>query len=115
MTSNNNSQECVAMINVYITRSIKTLMMATPFVSMILMVMALWGIGGKTTYTDMKTANQEVEFNAGEAKNILVNETKSSELSSSVVEAPKFCTQEEKSEPAPKKLIPKKVQRGLVV
>lgn len=67
------------MINLLFIRPIKILMMATPFLSMILMLCALWGVVGKTTYTDINGLTGQNLFEQPKAKNFLVNETKSAE------------------------------------
>lgn len=99
----------------YFLGFIKALMVTTPFLTMILMVLALWGVGGKTTYSDQNAMNQQMEFSPGEAKNILVKETTSDELTSQELESPKFCVQEEKNATTKKDPLPKKIGRGLVV
>ena len=58
---------------------IKFLMISAPFLSMVMMVLALWGVVGKTTYTDLDTAKEGIVFGAKEAKNYMVNETKNIE------------------------------------
>ncbi|MGJ0515103.1 MAG: hypothetical protein ACR65O_05040 [Methylomicrobium sp.] len=55
---------------------IKFLMMSAPFLSMVTMILALWGVVGKTTYTDLDAAKKGVAFSDKEAKNYPVNETK---------------------------------------
>lgn len=56
---------------------IKFLMVSAPFLSMMIMILALWGVVGKTTYTDIEaTTRQDMMVGAKEAKNYLVNETK---------------------------------------
>ncbi|MEQ1637762.1 MAG: hypothetical protein ABL903_13845 [Methylococcales bacterium] len=61
----------------FFLRFIKTLMVTTPFLAMIVMVLALWGVGGKTTYADLNFMNPKMAFSEGEAKNYLVKGTKS--------------------------------------
>jgi hypothetical protein len=51
-------------------------MVSAPFLSMLLMVLALWGVVGKTTYIDLETAKPGAEPGADSAKNYLVNEVK---------------------------------------
>lgn len=85
------------MTSLFIIRFIKTLMVTTPFLAMTLMVLALWGVGGKTTYSDMPAAKQEKEFTAVEAKNYLVNEIKSHELHSTETVEPKICGEDNSS------------------
>jgi hypothetical protein len=64
----------------YFTRIIKTLMMMAPFCSMIVMVFALWGVGGKNIYIDGKVM----------AKNYMVSGTgKNPELCSTELKNPK--------------------------
>ena len=55
-------------------------MMTTPFLSMSIMLLALWGVGGKATYTDVSSSKQQMEFSMGQAKNYLVNEVKKDEI-----------------------------------
>ncbi|MGR8952028.1 MAG: hypothetical protein ACU83V_06415 [Gammaproteobacteria bacterium] len=57
---------------------IKFSMMSAPFLSMLMMILALWGVAGKATYIDLETAKQGMEFGANEAKNFLVSDTKNS-------------------------------------
>jgi hypothetical protein len=103
------------MTSLFFIRVIKTLMVATPFLTMILMVLALWGVGGKATYTDLKATKQQMEFAAGEAKNYLVKETKSHELSTTESEKPEIILEVEKFAPEKKKPLPVKIDWGLVV
>jgi len=103
------------MNSLYFIGFIKTLMLTTPFFTMILMVFALWGVGGKTIYTELNPTNQQIGFNNVEAKNILVNETKIDERTSTELENPKICVEEEKNDTAKKDPLPKKVGRGLLV
>ena len=60
-------------------RLIKFLMMSAPLLSMVIMILALWGVVGKTTYPDLDAAKKGIAFGTQEAKNYLVNETKNSE------------------------------------
>lgn len=55
---------------------IKFLMVSAPFLSVVMMILALWGVIGKATYTDLDASKQGIAFGAKEAKNYLVNETK---------------------------------------
>jgi len=55
---------------------IKFLMVSAPLLSMVMMILALWGVVGKTTYTDLDATKKGMAFGAKEAKNYLVNETK---------------------------------------
>lgn len=55
---------------------IKFLMLSTPFLSLTIMILALWGVVGKTTYSDLNPAQQDMALGADGAKNYLVNETK---------------------------------------
>ncbi len=59
--------------------AIKFSMMSAPFLSMMIMLLALWGIVGKTTYTDADDMKRGIGTDVPEAKNYLVNETKNSE------------------------------------
>jgi hypothetical protein len=99
----------------YLIGLIKTLLLTMPFFTMILMVFALWGVGGKTIYPDLNPTNQQIGFNNAEAKNILVNETKIDVLTSTELANPKICVEEEKNDTAKKEPLPKKIGRGLVV
>lgn len=76
------------MIKLLFFRPIKIVMMATPFLSMILMLCALWGVVGKTTYTDVNGMAAQNMSNQLKAKNYLVNETKSSEACVTVPQLP---------------------------
>ena len=100
------------MTSLYFVRFIKTLMVTTPFLAMILMVFALWGVGGKTIYTDLNAVKPQIELSAGEAKNILVKEAKSQELPSEL-ENPKINIAEDP--PLKAKPLPEKINWGLVV
>lgn len=64
------------MIKMIMLGLVKFLLMTTPFFSMLLMLLALWGVVGKATYTDLETARQSAGLVGGEAKNYLVNDTK---------------------------------------
>lgn len=57
-------------------RLIKFLMMSAPLLSLVMMVLALWGVVGKTTYPDLNTTKKGITFGAEGAENYLVNETK---------------------------------------
>jgi hypothetical protein len=103
------------MTSLFFIRFIKTLMVTTPFLTMILMVLALWGVGGKATYTDLNSTKQQMEFGAGEAKNYLVKGTKSHELSSTELGNPEISVEEEKSATTKKDPLPEKIEWGLVV
>ncbi|MEC4748694.1 hypothetical protein [Methylomicrobium sp. Wu6] len=80
---------------------IKFLMISAPFLSMVIMILALWGVVGTIIYTDA-AAQQDIAFGTNEAKNYLVNETKKieqcpKELNSTDIEP-------EKEKPMPKKI-----------
>jgi hypothetical protein len=96
------------MTSLFFIRFIKTLMVTAPFLTMILMVLALWGVGGKATYTDLNSTKQQMEFAAGKAKNYLVKGSKSHELSSTELENPEISVEEEnattKKDPMPEKI-----------
>ena len=83
------------MIKRFFIRLIKIIMMATPFLSMCIMLLALWGVVGKATYTDVKSPHQPMEFSMGEAKNMLVNEVKKDELCATKIEPPTVAKEEE--------------------
>ena len=59
----------------FFTRFIKTLMMTTPFITMITMVLALWGVIGKTTYIGLEPSPKSQD-DAVVAENYLVSGTK---------------------------------------
>jgi hypothetical protein len=90
-------------------------MVTTPFLTMVLMVLALWGVGGKTTYTDLSAAKQQMEFASKEAKNYLVKGSKSPALSSTESENPEISVEVEISPPTKKEPLPEKINWGLVV
>jgi hypothetical protein len=69
-------QEGTAMAGQLLFGLIKFLMISTPFLSMVIMILALWGVVGKTTYTNHDIPNKDIAFAVKEAKNYLVNETK---------------------------------------
>ncbi len=102
------------MTSLFIIRFIKILMVTAPFLSMLLMVLALWGIGGKTTYTDLNSTKQQMVASEGEAKNYLVNSIKNQELSSSELENPEI-TVEGKSDTTKKEALPEKIDWRLVI
>ena len=58
---------------------IKFLMVFAPFLSMAMMILALWGVVGTATYTDLDATRKDIALDAKEAKNYLVNETKTIE------------------------------------
>jgi hypothetical protein len=62
------------MARLFFTSFIKTLMMTTPFITMVVMVLALWGVGGKTTYIGLDSSNK-TQDDALMAKNYLVSGT----------------------------------------
>jgi hypothetical protein len=103
------------MTSLFFIRFIKILMVTMPFLSMILMVLALWGIGGKTTYTDLKSTKQQMEFASGEAKNYLVKGSQSPVVSSTELENPEISVDVEKSDPTEKEALPEKIDWGLVI
>lgn len=77
------------MIN-FIIKPLMLLMIATPFVSMIVILSALWGVIGKTTYIDINNASVKVENNS-KASNVLVKQTQNGEAcSTSVAPDPAF-------------------------
>lgn len=98
-----------------VKRLIKTVMVATPFFAMTLMVLALWGIGGKATYTDIDPALQQVKFTPGEAKNYLVKGDQTDKAPADELETQKIVVEPVKP-PTPKKApIPEKIKWELVV
>ena len=103
------------MTSLYFIRFIKTLMVTTPFLAMIIMVLALWGVGGKATYSDQNAAKLQIELGAGEAKNYLVKELKNNKPSSteSELESPDISLEVEKNAETKKEPTPEKVVWGL--
>lgn len=81
---------------------IKYLMMTTPFLFMSLMLLALWGIVGKATYTDLNASKLDAGLDAREAKNYLVNETKTIEQCPKDGDSTSVATEEEN--PMPEKI-----------
>jgi hypothetical protein len=77
--------EVVAMFRSVVLKLVKILAMSTPFVSLILMLSALWGVVGKTTYADITPIHHTKNEKTSEAKNYLVNETINQELCSGSV------------------------------
>jgi hypothetical protein len=103
------------MASLFFVRFIKIIMVATPFLTMISMVLALWGVGGKATYTDLNATKQQMEFVSGEAKNYLVKGAKSPELSSTEIDNPEISVEVEERPPPKKEPLPEKINWGLVV
>ncbi|NOT12258.1 MAG: hypothetical protein HOP23_10585 [Methylococcaceae bacterium] len=103
------------MTSFYFIRVIKTLMVTTPFLTMILMVLALWGIGGKATYNELNATKQQMKLGAGEAKNYLVNGTKIDEPPATELGNPEIIVEQEKSVPKKRDPVPKKIQWGIAV
>jgi hypothetical protein len=104
----------IAMTRLLIARLFKTLMVTTPFFTMIAMVLALWGVGGKTTYVELGGIKQPIALHAGEAKNILVNETKKPEISSTEITEPKI-TPEVENAPTKVESYPEKIDWEKVI
>jgi hypothetical protein len=77
-------------------------MVSAPFLSMMLMILALWGVVGKASYPDLETVRQAKAAVAGDAKNYLVNETKTIEQCPETVETPD--TGSEAEHPMPGKI-----------
>jgi hypothetical protein len=78
-------------------------------------VLALWGVGGKATYTDLNSTKQQMELAAKEAKNYLVKDTKSHVQSATESENPEISVEVEKSPVTKKQPLPEKIAWGLVV
>lgn len=94
---------------------LKAILLATPFFVMLMMVLALWGIGGKTIYSEQIPAMTAVKFTPGEAKNYLVNGIQSSKPPTEASEKPEVVVDEIKV-PAPmKEPQPEKIKWELVV
>jgi len=81
---------------------IKFLMVSAPFLSTAMMILALWGVVGKTTYTDLDAVKKGIAFGTKEAKNYLVNETKNSEQCPEELKSPDIGP--EKENPMPNKI-----------
>lgn len=75
-------QERAARVGQSLFGLVKFLMVTAPFLSMAVMILALWGVVGKATYPDLDKAATQAAAPASdagkapEAKNYLVNETK---------------------------------------
>jgi hypothetical protein len=84
---------------------VKFLTVSAPFLSMVMMILALWGVVGKASYPDLDAARQAAASDAGkaeeakEAKNYLVNETKIIEQCSEAVQSPDNGPDEETPKP----------------
>lgn len=102
------------MARILFVRLIKTLMMTAPFLSLIMMLLALWGVGGKTIYTDLNFPKKQIEFSDGDAKNYLVNETKGNELCSKELKNPEV-NGEEKNDTPKTESLPEKIDWDQVV
>ena len=76
---------------------IKFLMMSAPFLSMVMMILALWGVVGKTTYTDLAAEKNGAAFAPNEAKNFLVNETKNIEQCPEILKSPDIESEKDNS------------------
>lgn len=98
------------------TRFIKTLMMTTPFITMIVMVLALWGVGGKTTYISFDS-HQKKQDGALIAENYLVSGTKadSKELCSTELKPKDEVIETEKPDTVNKEMSPVKIDWEHVV
>jgi hypothetical protein len=81
---------------------IKFLMVSAPFLSMVMMLLALWGVVGKTTYTDIDATKKGLAFEATEAKNYLVNETKTVEQCPEKLKSPDI--EQGRENPMPNKI-----------
>jgi len=82
---------------------IRFLMVFTPFLSMAMMILALWGVVGTATYTDLD-ATKDIAFDAKEAKNYLVNETKIIEKCPEESNSPGVVPEEEEEKSMPGKI-----------
>lgn len=103
------------MARLFFVGFIKVSMMTTPFLTLILMLLALWGVGGKATYTDLNYTKQEMEAVVGKAKNYLVNGKKSNELCTTDLEIPKTGVEKEKNLATEKESMPIKIDWDHVV
>lgn len=81
---------------------VKFLMVSAPFLSMVMMILALWGVAGKASYPDLEAMRQAKPATAGDAKNYLVNETKTIEQCPETLETPD--TDSEAEQPMPGKI-----------
>ncbi|MGR9086770.1 MAG: hypothetical protein ACU841_06820 [Gammaproteobacteria bacterium] len=55
---------------------IKFLLMSAPLLSMVMMVLALWGVVGKASYSDLDARQPDIAMSRKEGKNYLASETK---------------------------------------
>jgi hypothetical protein len=101
--------------SLFFIRFIKSFMVATPFLIMLLMVFALWGIGGKATYTDLNSTVKQIDPSFGEAKNYLVNETQHRGQSSNELDNLGECESIKKNGTTKKETLPEKIAWGSVV
>jgi hypothetical protein len=99
-------------------RLLQAIMVTTPFMAMMFMVLALWGIGGKATYSDINPnpmTMQPVKFNPGETNNYLIKGgDQSDKTPAEELEKPKIVVDEVKA-PTPEKESPEKIKWELVV
>jgi hypothetical protein len=79
----------------FITGLIKGFLVATPFLSMLVMMLALWGVVGKATYVEPGSIQTQTGFSLGAAKNMMVNDTKSQKISSTELDNPKVDADEQ--------------------
>jgi hypothetical protein len=80
---------------------IKFSMISAPFLSMVMMILALWGVVGKTTYTDLDAIQKkDIAIGSKEAKNYLVNDTKNIKQCSEELKYPDIRPEREKPKPS---------------
>jgi len=70
------ARQAAVLAGQFLSGLIKCLIVSTPLLSMMLMILALWGVVGKARYPDLEAARQAQARDVGDAKNYLVNETK---------------------------------------
>lgn len=93
----------------------KSILLMTPFAVMLVMVSALWGIGGKTIYSKPNPAFQTVQYSPDETKNYLLKGTQAAKPPAETLENPD-ATVDAIKPPAPvQDLQPEKIKWELVV
>lgn len=58
-----------------------------PFLTLSVMLLALWGIGGKATYAELNTGKPMTELSAGQVKPVLMPDSKSGVCDAKTIEA----------------------------
>lgn len=62
------------MIRLFFVRSVKVLMITAPFITLMTMLLALWGVTGKVTYAEFNSTQSKNDLSTVTAKNYLVSD-----------------------------------------